>query len=272
MGKMHDALERAEEERERLGGAPGGAVPSDLVKLQARPSGGAHSTDQREKRRAISRARVMLDGIDSSVTDQYRSLRARIQSIRRAHPIRSLVLISAAPGEGKTTSAINLALSFGLERERTTCLVDADLRNPSVHHALSQPATCGLAEILEADAKLEDALIAVPDTRLSVLTVRALPSNPSELLGSQRMVALMDELHSRFDTVIVDSPPILGLPDATELIGVCDAALLVVAAGATPRHDIEVALEQVEAAKVIGTIFNRCASVPAPYGYNGGRG
>jgi capsular exopolysaccharide synthesis family protein len=268
MGRIHDALRRAEEERQRLGGtAPRAIFANAEVDEPAERSRGRRSRG--EEARSARRSRVMISDLDSVVTEEYRTLRARIQSIRRTRKLRSLVVTSARAGEGKTTTATNLALSFGLARESKTCLVDADLRTPSVQHALRELPLAGLAELLSSDAKLEQALAHVPDTSLFVLPVQALPTNPSELLASTRMSDLMIELANRFDTVIIDSPPVLGLPDATELVDLCDAALLVVAAQLTPRADVNAALERIPPDKVLGVVLNRCEVKTTPYGYGG---
>jgi capsular exopolysaccharide synthesis family protein len=266
MGKIHDALQRAEQERGKAGAAPGGVAAVQRA-LDPRTQTGprASGTPRGEKLGAARRSRIMIADADASVTEEYRTLRARIQSLRRTRPIRSIVVTSALPGEGKTTTAVNLALCFGLEREGRTCLVDADLRTPAVHHALLESPEVGLAELLELDPKLEEALIRVPDTRLSVLTVKAIPGRPSELLASQGMTELVRELHSCFDTVIIDSPPVLGLPDATILVDLCDAVLFVIGSGAASRDDIEAALEQVDAKKAIGCVFNRSQEASKPY-------
>ena len=272
MGKIHDALKRAEEERAALGGIPGGpATPPDLTEIAPPRRNHARRAASAERVLEARRSRVVTSGFESGVAEEFRSLRARIQSLRRSRDLNSLVVTSALPGEGKTMTATNLALSFGLEREGLACLVDADLRAPGVHRALNEMPAAGLAEMLEADAKLEEALVLVPETRLSVLPVRALPSHPSELLGSRRMVELMAELHSRFATVIVDAPPILGLPDATALVDLCDATLLVVAADETPRQDIDSALQRIDASKIVGTVFNRFDSLNQTYAPYGGR-
>jgi capsular exopolysaccharide synthesis family protein len=258
MGKIHDALQRAEEERVRLEGAA--AVTSEPAPGRPAPSHDSVLSGRR--------ARVVTAGA-SAVSEEYRTLRARLQSLRRTREVRSLVLTSAIPGEGKTTTAVNLALSFGLDLGTTACLVDADMRTPAVHRAFPQLPAGGLAEVLENDAKLEDALIQVPDTRLWVLPVRGLPSQPSELLASQKMVRVLEELATRFDTIVIDAPPLLGLPDAVTLADICDAALIVVGAGESARADVETALERLDRSKVLGAVFNRCDASALPDEYYG---
>ena len=269
MGKIHDALQRAEDERAALRGVDVPAAPQELTAEVASPRAPARRAKRRQRLMDGRRSGVIMQDLSSRVTEEFRSLRARIQSMRRSHEIRSIVITSAMAGEGKTTSATNLALSFGFEKEGLTCLVDADLRAPAVHRVLHETPSAGLAEMLEADAKLDEVLIQVPETRLSVLPVRAQPTHPSELLASSRMAELIVELYSRFATVIVDAPPIHGLPDATALVDLCDAVLLVVGAGNTPREQIESALERIDSRKVLGVVFNRFDTRGAPYGAYG---
>jgi len=270
MGKIHDALRKAEEMRH---GAPAAedvttevasaplAIP---VPRAAKPVRGWLA--RRKASRPTPRAReAAISTGEATLSEEYRTLRARIQSLRRTRELRSIVITSTRSGEGKTTTAANLALGFGLEREGLTCLVDADLRTPRVHQVFRGAGQFGLAEVLEGDAKLDEALIAVPDTRLMVLPVRALPTAPSELLASRAMLELVAELHTRFQTVIFDTPPVLGLPDTVTLVDLCDAALFVVGAGAAPRDEVESALERLDASKVVGVVLNRCASSEIPY-------
>ena len=293
MGRIHDALERAEQERGlqsrddgrpsggRQGGGRGGASLADLdgravaaeeLLREHEPRSRTRQGRQqhRERIEASRRAKVMLTKPSTAVSDEYRTLRARIQSMRRNRELRSLVVTSALPREGKTTTATNLAMSFGLEPDSRTCLIDVDMRTPALHRSFSELPPSGLAEVLETEAKLEDALVQVPDTKLWVLTVRGLPKRPSELLASARMAELIDELYTRFDTIILDAPPVLGLPDATQLVDLCDAALLVVDAGRTPRSQGEATLQRIDGRKVIGTVLNRASGVSKPYGYGGG--
>lgn len=272
MGKIHDALQKAEETRAGLGGAPSGAAHE----IFEEPSTSAWTEPPSVRVKQVHngrRSRVMLADGDTAVSEEYRTLRARIQSLRRVRSVRTIVVTSALPGEGKTTTASNLALSFGLEREFTTCLVDADLRTPKIDQTLLETPALGLAEVLEADAKLKDALVQVPDTRLSVLTVQALPMQPSELLASKKMHDLVEELRSRFDTVVIDAPPILGLPDTTTLVDLSDAVLLVISAGEASHHDVESALERIDTGKIVGVVFNRSREAVKSYksGYGTGK-
>lgn len=278
MGKIHDALRKAEEMRR--GAATEveteteiEAASAPLAKPAPRaPGSGRGWFARRKAQRPAPRPRDSVISIgESTLSEEYRTLRARIQSLRRTRELRSIVITSTRPGEGKTTTAANLALGFGLEREGLTCLVDADLRTPRVHQIFRGAGPFGLAEVLEGDAKLDEALVAVPDTRLMVLPVRALPTAPSELLASRAMLELVAELHTRFQTVIFDAPPVLGLPDTVTLVDLCDAALFVVGAGAAPRDEVESALERLDASKVVGVVLNRCDSSEVPftgaYGY-----
>jgi len=282
MGKIHDALQRAEQARRGVEAAlelPGAEVPAVVasVPAAAEPVPRVRSWSLRRKSKAVRAAAparndevVLPAGSASPHSEEFRTLRARIQSLRRTRDLRTIVVSSTRPGEGKTTTAVNLALSFGLERENSICLIDADLRTPRVQKAFP-PGAFGLAEVLEGDAKLEEALIAVPETRLMVLPVKALPSAPSELLSARVMVDLLGELCTRFQTVIVDAPPVLGLPDTVTLVDLCDAALFVVGAGRAPRDEVEAALGRLDANKLIGVVLNRCdrteASYLGAYGY-----
>jgi non-specific protein-tyrosine kinase len=276
VGKIHEALEKAEQQRSRRsGGAQAPQAPAEVVggapkrrlNLRLRRRGSSSKQQRGSQVRESRRARVVLTDGSALATEQFRSLRARITSLRRTRPIRTIVVTSALPREGKTNTAVNMALSFGLDLDKTTCLVDADLRTPRVHRALAEPPDAGLAEVLEGDAKLDDVLVRIPDTRLSVLAVRALPPHPAELLGSKRMAQLLEELTSRFDLVIIDSPPIMGLPDTTTLVDLCDATLLVIGAGWSSQEDVTTALERIDGGKVLGVVFNRCDVVRKPYGH-----
>lgn len=274
MGKIHEALQRAEMQRAREGGAPGGA--DSIGSLLDRPAPAPGRSRQRRARsrtlRDARRARFVLTESESSVAEQYRSLRARIQSLRRGRTVRSILVTSAVPREGKTTTAVNLALCFGLDLEHATCLIDADLRTPSVHRVLPTLPEAGLAEVLEEHASIDEALVEVPETRLEVMPVRSRPPHPSELLASRHMGELLDELVKRFETIVIDAPPVLVLPDATTLVDLCDAVILVVQSGGASRDDVERSLERIDRAKLLGTVLNRAEDLPRSYAYYYGAG
>ncbi|MGH2898294.1 MAG: CpsD/CapB family tyrosine-protein kinase, partial [Solirubrobacteraceae bacterium] len=263
-GKIHDALQKAEQMRRGASAAPESAPLESAAPRAPKPK-----PDWRARFKLGRPAVRVRGGIasvgESTLSEEYRTLRARIQSLRRTRELRSIVITSTRPSEGKTTTSANLALSFGLEREGATCLVDADLRTPRLHQIFPGAGPVGLAEVLEGDAKLDEALIAVPDTRLMVLPVRALPTAPSELLASRAMADLVTELHTRFHTVIFDAPPVLGLPDTVTLVDLCDGSLFVVGAGRAPRDEVESALERLDASKVLGVVLNRCDDSEVPY-------
>ncbi len=266
MGKIHDALQKAEAERARLGDATHDAM-AETAAGTPRPSNLAAAVEPGIARvEAARHSQLLLAGNDTPVSEEYRTLRARIQSLRRQRSMQTIVVTSALPGEGKSTTASNLAVSMGLEREARTCLIDCDLRTPSIHQTLFDTPDAGIVEVLDADAKLDDALVRIPDTRLWLLTVRGLSNQPSELLGSRKMAELLTELRTRFDTILIDAPPVLGLPDATTLVDLCDAVLMVVGAGDASRSEIESALERIDGSKVIGAVFNRAPESSSPYG------
>jgi capsular exopolysaccharide synthesis family protein len=287
LGRIHDALQRAERERERrardLAGlldevpqaspaeATDDALASDVVPRAADRAPAREPAPRpmpRPSLDAATRASSLRSAdLEGSISDQYKSLRARLQSLRRQREMRSIVVTSAKPGEGKTTTALNLARSFGLDAAFDTCLVDLDLRTASVRSYLASPPPSGVAEVLEDAARLDDALVQVPGTRLFVLPAGKPPANPAELLESARMRQLVDALHSRFGVVIIDSPPVLGLPDDTVIVDLFDAVLLVVGREATTPREISAVLERIDRGKLIGTVLNRSEPVADQYTY-----
>jgi capsular exopolysaccharide synthesis family protein len=138
-----------------------------------------------------------------------------------------------------------------------------------VHESLGLRVEAGLAEILRGAAELEDALVTVEGTALQVLPVRSLPPNPSELLASGRMRELVEKLVVRFDRVVFDLPPMLGLPDAKVVSDLCDGVLFVVRAHMTPQADVESALEVVDRSRLLGVVLNDADASPDRYGYSG---
>jgi len=292
MAKIYDALRRAEAERKRgaepeahsmpaasvgpLAWEPESAVPpppmppalvDEKPSLLARVASFFRRNPLEETAGDLNKRRISLIQPDSYVAEQFRALRGRIDAIAEQRPMRTVAVTSATPGEGKTTSAINLALVTSLSVGRRVLLIDCDLRRPKIHRSLGIRPEAGLAEVLTDAASLDDAIVKVEGVNLELLTVRGRPSNPSELLGSARMREIVAELGERYDRVILDTPAALGLPDAKTVADLCDGCVLVVRADVTPQEDIHTMLEILDRRRVLGVVLNGTAAVQGRYGY-----
>jgi capsular exopolysaccharide synthesis family protein len=168
-----------------------------------------------------------------------------------------ICVTSPGPGEGKSTTAANLAITLAQQGSHTL-LVDADLRRPLVHRAFNLVQEPGLTDVLVASAQLREAVRPNVIPKLDVLPAGALPPNPSELLGSEAMRRLTEQLRSQYDVVIFDSPPTLAVTDATVLGASSDAVILVLRAGETEEIAAQRSLEQLRRvqARVAGTVLN----------------
>jgi polysaccharide biosynthesis transport protein len=214
----------------------------------------------------------------SGVVEAYRTLRANIEFASVDAPIRTLLVTSSVPGEGKTITAANLAVVFA-QAGRRVLLVDADLRKPGVHLVFDLPNTHGLTTLLRSDEVSLDAIAQTTEqANLRVLTTGPLPPNPAELLGSQRMRVILEQLRAGGDLVVFDSPPLQAVTDAAILGSFLDGTLLVIDAGHGRKRAVRQGREALAraGAKVLGAVLNR---VPAParsdygdyYGSEGGR-
>ncbi|HEY4216049.1 MAG TPA: polysaccharide biosynthesis tyrosine autokinase [Gemmatimonadaceae bacterium] len=209
------------------------------------------------------------------VSEAFRSLRTSITFIRPDHPVKTLVLTSPLPGDGKSTIAANLAISLAQQGLRIL-LVDADLRRGVLNTAFDVEREPGLSNVLLDTVALESAVRqvdAVENGRLEVLPTGTLPPNPAELLGSARMVALLQRMHERYDIVVLDAPPLNLVTDAA-LLGACTDGVLLVARAATTTLDaLRYSVELLQNARVrpLGVVlndidFDRDARYRASYG------
>jgi capsular exopolysaccharide synthesis family protein len=191
--------------------------------------------------------------------EAFRQLRTNLRFIDAAKHPRSIVVTSSVAGEGKSSTAANLAITLAAAGSRTL-LVEADLRQPQVAEYMGMEGAVGLTSVLVGLADLDDVLQPWGSGReLDVLACGMIPPNPSELLGSQAMVDLLRQLEARYDHVIVDSPPLLPVTDAAVLSTLTGGAVMVVGAGRVNRDQVEKALEalaKVEA-HVLGVVMNR---------------
>lgn len=236
------------------------------------PAEDGPDTDARPGTGGLDERLVAALAPQSLAAEQYRLLRTRITQSENGHSFRSIVVTSPGKGDGKSLTAANLALTMAQEFQQRVLLVDADLRRPSIHELFGVPDAPGLTAVLMGGAALDDALIPLPNHRLTLMPCGSIPSHPAELLGSSGMRRLLDSLRARFDRVILDMPPVEPLADVSIVSGLVDGLLLVVRAGLTPRPAIERALSGLEPDKVLGLVFNDIGaeSTSREYGYIGG--
>ncbi|MEU6774800.1 polysaccharide biosynthesis tyrosine autokinase [Streptomyces sp. NPDC046759] len=216
--------------------------------------------------------RVAMDSLSGSArAEAFRKLRANLQFAQVDDRPRVIVVTSPVPGEGKTTTSVNLALSL-TDAGMRTCLIDADLRRPSVATTFGLVEGAGLTTVLIGQAAVED-VAQQAGGRLTVLTSGPLPPNPTELLSCGRMAELLRELADSYDVVIVDSAPVLPVADTIGLAPLADGVLLVVRASKTGRDQIRNAADSLSriGVRVLGAVFSMAPSFKGKgYGYGYG--
>jgi capsular exopolysaccharide synthesis family protein len=220
---------------------------------------------------------VVLAEPRSAAAEAYRTLRTNIQFASVDKPLRRLLLTSAGPDEGKSTTVANLAVAMA-QADVKVIAVDCDLRRPSLHELFHLPNAQGLTSVFlgraggpDAGAPFEPPLQATAIPGLSVLTSGPLPPNPAELLASSRMDAVLEALGARSDVVLLDSPPVVAVTDAAVLSAKVDGVLLVVGAGIVKRDVARKARSLLEAvhANVLGLVVNNVpndSDSVVPYG------
>lgn len=202
---------------------------------------------------------VLMDS-NSEASESYRILRTNLLFAAAAKPLKSLLVTSTAPQEGKTTTIINLGIIF-TQTGSNVLILDCDFRRPMLHRYfknLVQNNNHGLSDVLVNRIKLKDAIITCPKTNLKFITSGTIPSNPAELLGSPRMENLLNELRKDFDILLIDAPPALGLADARVLGKLCDGILIVIRSGKTNRDAVIEIKEELQRAgeKIVGYVLN----------------
>ncbi|MDU0155111.1 CpsD/CapB family tyrosine-protein kinase [Bacillus cabrialesii] len=206
-------------------------------------------------------------------SEQYRTIRTNIEFASVDRKMQSVMITSACPGEGKSTTAANLAVVFA-QQGKKVLLIDADLRKPTVHTAFHLENMIGLTSVLLKKSSLKQAVQATNEKQLDVLTSGPIPPNPAELLSSKWMKELTDEACAAYDMVIFDTPPILAVADAQILGSVADGSVLVISSGKTEKEQAAKAKEALEScnSKLLGAIMNgKKLSKHSEYGYYGNK-
>ena len=209
--------------------------------------------NEREQLQAANRPR-------STIAEAYRAARTNLSyAIDLSAERRSVLVTSPGPGEGKTTTTANLAVVFGLAGHRV-CIVDTDLRHPTIHKVFGVDNSKGVTTLLLArTADIDRTLIRSSYTNVTVLPSGPLPANPSELLGSARMQEILDGLRDRFDLVLMDSPPALVVTDASVLGTLADGLVVVARAGKTRMRELRATVTELAQTgrPIAGLILNR---------------
>lgn len=212
--------------------------------------------------------------------EQFRALRSHLYLQRLEGTLKSILISSGTPGEGKSFVAANLAVSLASSNDRRVLLIDGDLRKPTLHKLLGAPSGPGLAEYLEGNAGLTE-IMQVPQQRskssglnqklpnLTFIGAGASPDTSLEIAGNHRVEELVGRLRAHFDWILLDSPPVLAVADAVDLAHAADGVLLVARAGVTPYDVAQKTQLAFSNSKVIGYVLNAAkeAAQGNPYYY-----
>jgi len=211
------------------------------------------------KKRLLDSKRKLITKYDpkSPISEQYRTIRTNILFSSVDEEIRTLMVTSSGPGEGKSTTAANLAVVFA-QQGKTVLLVDADLRKPTVHYTFNTLNTSGLTSVLTNQMSLMEAVQANDEKNLFVLPSGPIPPNPSELLSSRAMQHFMEQALEEFDMILFDTPPVLAVTDAQILASICQGSVLVVSSGSTEKDALIKTNELLSASngKILGVVLN----------------
>ncbi|WJW75214.1 CpsD/CapB family tyrosine-protein kinase [Thiohalobacter sp. IOR34] len=266
MERIKVALEKARKERGEAG--TGSTAPQGQA---ARPAGTADISYTQTRVTPVSpeimkKNRILTAVEDSPFADAYKMLSTQVLQRMKENGWNVLAVTSPGEDEGKTLTAINLAISLAREVSHTVLLVDANLRHPSIHEQLGLQAGAGLSDYLIDDAELPELLLHPEGLDNLVLLPAGRPvHNSAELLNSPKMVKLVDELKHRYPErfVIFDLPPVLSTADALAFSPYVDAALLVLEEGKTQAEQAQRAVDLLESTNVLGTVLNKSGSVAA---------
>jgi capsular exopolysaccharide synthesis family protein len=198
---------------------------------------------------------VVSPGIPPVSLEQYRRLAGAMHALQVERSLTTLMVTSTLPSEGKTLTVANLALTLSESYARRVLLIDADLRRPMVHELFGLPNVAGLADVLRVERGPISVLQVTP--RLSILPAGRLDASPMAGLTSDRMRKLLDQSAAEFDWVLLDAPPVAGMPDASLVAGLTRAVLFIIEAGGTQYRLVERAMTELGREYIVGTVLNR---------------
>jgi capsular exopolysaccharide synthesis family protein len=246
----------------RLANGTGATSRFALPAFLNRGTGKSHGSDGKHELVTISNLR-------SSGAEAYRTLRTNLIFSQAVRSLRTILVTSAAPSEGKTTTSSNMAVTFAQQGLRVL-MVDCDLRKARLHKVFSVPREPGLTQLVLGHNSMAEVIHSTDVDGLYVLASGTLPPNPSELVGGPRMASVLKALSAEFDLVVLDTPPLTAAADAAILGKSADGVLMVVRAGKTERGAAQHAVQQLNnvGARILGAVLNDPdAKVPRYGGY-----
>jgi capsular exopolysaccharide synthesis family protein len=253
MSRVHDALRRAEQ-------SAGDPRADARVAAVAAPSQSMEGLLELVKTVPYNPSpdALVIDALHprEAPTEEFRSLRTRLNHMQSLQPIHTAVITSPSPGEGKSFAATNLALVEAQLSGNLTLLCDFDLRRPVVHSLLQTDRGPGITDYLQGKVALHEAMRRVGDTNLYIMPAGEAVINPLELLNLKEVKQMLDRLPSLFNWVILDSPPLLFAADANLLSTLCHGTILVVRIGATTIDSITRAMQSLCQNNMLGIIVN----------------
>jgi len=201
------------------------------------------------------REKLVIDPhISPLIVEQYRRIAAVLHDLQVRHGLKTLMVTSAVPQEGKTFTSVNLALTLSESYRQRVLLIDADLRRPSIHRVFGIPNGAGIADVVSAGGSMS--LVTISPF-LSVVTAGRRTSSAVAMLTSERIRAVVNEAAAQFDWVLLDTPPVTLLPDAQLVARLTEAVLFVIAAGKTPYALVKHAVDELGADRIVGTVLNQ---------------
>jgi len=193
----------------------------------------------------------------SPISETFRTLRTNIDFSSVDEQIRVIMLTSAGPGEGKSTTASNLAVAYA-QSDKKVLVIDADLRKPTMHHTFMKTNRWGLSNVVSGQSAPAEVIVETHVHNLFLMPSGPVPPNPSEMLASKRMTAMLEELKESFDVIIIDTPPALAVTDAQVVATKVDGVLIVIDYGKVKREaamKVKANLQHVNA-RMLGVVIN----------------
>lgn len=208
----------------------------------------------------------------SPISEQYKTIRTNINFSSVDRDLRSIMVTSSGPGEGKSTTAANLAVVFA-QQGKNVLLVDADMRKPTAHYTFNLTNTFGFTTVLTRQKTLREVVHPSDVDHLDLLTCGPVPPNPAELLSSRSMEEFLVDVYADYDLVIFDTPPVLAVTDAQVLANQCDGTVLVVSSGTTEIESAQKAKDLLQATKgkLLGVVLNNREVKDTSYYYYYGK-